>query len=352
MRVAYPYLFDFSASQVGGGLKRLHEYARWFDAHGGASFMVHTGSESLRDEFPRNRFFVVRRTIVNRMLDDFGPVREALTSLGSVPDCYYSYGIPLYQRVGRVNWFHVSNVLPLFRRNVPLTLRARVRLMLLGRRIRRGLRYADVISAESNSSLALLDPEYRDRLFLSVNGSDDELASVGNAQPPAKEPVATVVGTYPHKTLAETYRVFRMLKAKDGRLKLVIFGEANSVPTLLQRDPDVVVKGSRPRTEVIDQLRRSKYYISTTTIENSYNAAAEGIFLADESYISDIGPHRELLTGMPHDRFMMPESGPVLLHVARSQLSGLNLKSWDDVVCAMNARIDASVSTTLQRGKA
>ena len=34
MRIKFPFLFDFAASHSGGGYKRLHEYARWFDGGG------------------------------------------------------------------------------------------------------------------------------------------------------------------------------------------------------------------------------------------------------------------------------------------------------------------------------
>lgn len=345
MKVAHSYLFNFSASPVGGGLKRLHEYARWFDAHGGAWFMVHARCEDLRDQFPRNGFVVVTRSRLARVLDDFGSVRGALRRLGAVPDCYYAYGIPLYERVGRINWFHLSNVLPLAWRSVPLPLGTRLRFSLLGRRIARGLPNADVISAESNASLALMNPMYRDRFFLSVNGSDDELAYVRNPDGLPKDHVATVVGTYPHKALDDSCRVFEMLRAKDDQLKLVVFGDEKGVPRHVRDHPNVVVMGSRSRGEVIEQLRRTMYYISTTYIENSYNAASEGIFLADESYISDIGPHRELLNGMPHDRVAIAGSCRPMLHVVRKSLSGLNLKSWDEVIRQMNVRIQTMVSS-------
>jgi hypothetical protein len=46
-----------------------------------------------------------------------------------------------------------------------------------------------------------------------------------------------------------------------------------------------------------DILRRPRIYMSATHIENSYNAAAEGAFLAQETLTPDIPPHREVLQG-------------------------------------------------------
>jgi hypothetical protein len=105
--------------------------------------------------------------------------------------------------------------------------------------------------------------------------------------------------------------------------------------------------GLLKRSEVIDCLRESKYYISMTFIENSYNAASEGIFLADESYISDIGPHQELLDGIKFTRTYFPGLGRSILHVARHELSGHNLKSWNNVTSEMILRFKQSRSKML-----
>jgi hypothetical protein len=89
---------------------------------------------------------------------------------------------------------------------------------------------------------------------------------------------------------------------------------------------------------LVDCLRKTRFYISTTRVENSYNAAAEGIFFADESYISDIGPHRELLLNAQFDTVSVPGIRQPLLHVHRHRLTGANLKSWETVVGDMIAR--------------
>src|SRR4029453_10582326 len=53
-RLEHDILFNFAASPVGAGLKRLYEYAKWFDAHGGARFIIHPGCESRVRDFRRN----------------------------------------------------------------------------------------------------------------------------------------------------------------------------------------------------------------------------------------------------------------------------------------------------------
>jgi hypothetical protein len=119
----------------------------------------------------------------------------------------------------------------------------------------------------------------------------------------------------------------------------MVFGDATPIPALVRTHPDVMICGERPRGEVIDALRQARYYISTTMIEGSYNAAAEGIFLAAQSYISDIGPHRELLAGQKAERVTLPNVAMPLWRVRRDELSIGSLKTWAQVIAEMNQRI-------------
>ena len=334
-RPAYPFLFNFANSATGGGYKRLFEYARWFNANGGASFVVPARCEGLRAEFPKNVYFFNRqpRYKLQRLLNDRGYLQEVAAVAGT-PDLYYSYGIPLV-RLGRVNWFHLSNVLPLAPRGVPLPAFDHVKLRCLGFLIRRALPAADVISAESRFSLGLFDPEFAARLFLSVNGSDDEIQHWRHPHVAPADEVAMVVGTYSYKAIEDSWKVFDMLRRGSPALRLEIVGEAAAIPARVRADPGVTAAGVLPRPEVIARLLTARYYISTTLIENSYNAASEGVFSAEESYVSDIGPHRELLAGMPADAVIAPGMDRPVLHVRRGELSGAGLKTWAEVIKEM-----------------
>ncbi|WP_257314222.1 hypothetical protein [Geothrix fuzhouensis] len=332
--ICHKYLFNFAASYMGGGRKRLEEYARWFDRRGGAWFIVHPNAISLRDEYPNNRYFFVQQSKFGRFFHDCAYLRGILREIG-IPELYYSYGIPIYGRVGLLNWFHVSNVLPFSWRGIPLSAADRLKFYFLGGLIRRNLRHADIISAESLSSLGLIPSEYEEKLILSVNGSDDELAHLSGGTCGPTESTAVVLGTYSYKALEDCYRIFQMLRERDPDLGLLVIGDKAGVPTVISRDPCTMELGLLPRSEVISCLRKTKYYISATRIENSYNAAAEGIFLAEESYISYIGPHRELLNEESFDIVRIDAVKTPFLHVKRTNLSGKNLKSWDEVVAEM-----------------
>jgi hypothetical protein len=274
---------------------------------------------------------------LERLYKDCGYLGAIAKEIGR-PELYYSYGIPLYFKFGRINWFHLSNVLPLRPNSVHLSLLERLKASYLGKRIRAGLANADVISAESRCSLDMLGASRSERLFLSVNGSDDELLHLQNGYMGERQNVAMVVGTASYKALGESFRVFEILRNTNVGLKLVVIGNPEWVPKSLKGRRDVVIRGLLQRSEVIEALRSASFYISTTRIENSYNAAAEGIFLAEESYISDIGPHRELLRDMDFEEVSVTGVGQSLLHVRRVNLTPANLRSWETVVTQMIER--------------
>ncbi len=346
--VEHRILLNFAASPIGGGFKRLYEYARWFDGHGGAWFIVHPQRASLAREFPRNRYFVAGQSVLQRLVDDAAYLPDILRQTGT-PDCYYSYGIPIPSRCGHLNWFHLSNVLPLGLAGIPSPLKFRIKFGILGWKIRRRLHLADVVSAESRNSLRLMGAVEDDRHVVSVNGSDDELRLLQEGQTGEMDNIATVVGTYWYKGLEDSYHVFDMLRKRNPGLTLVVIGDHSpgarahgmAVPERLRGRPDIRLAGALPRTEVMAYLRRSRYYISTTRVENSWNAASEGAFFVDESYLSDLGPHRELLEGVPFTEEAVPGVSRALLHVRREQMSGANLKTWDTVVAEMLDRMTA-----------
>jgi hypothetical protein len=334
MLVVNKYLFNFSASYSGGGLKRLYEYAKWFDANGGAWFVIHENCKHLRPQFARNHYFVVKQSNLGRLLNDCAYLKS-ITAQTGVPQLYYSYGIPIYTRTGAVNWFHLSNVLTLHHRNIPLPLILLLKQKYLGHRIKENFKNADIISAESNYSLGFIDAKHYGNLFASVNGSDDELMEIRAGGARHTESIAVVVGTNSHKALDDSMAVVEALRSSDQALKLHVIGNEKYIPRALLSDPRVVIRGILPRPEVVSCLRQARYYLSTTLIENSYNAASEGIFLAEESYISDIGPHRELLANERFDEVSVPGLSRRVLHVTRSALKGVNLKSWDIVIMEM-----------------
>ncbi len=329
------YLFNFSASFGGGGFKRLYAYAKWFNQNGGAWFLIHANCHALINEFPNNRFTIANQSKFQRLVNDCGYLRAIQKEINK-PDLYYSYGIPIYYKLGRVNWFHLSNVLPLVAfKGIPIALFDKIKLSYLGRRIKNNYKNADICSAESDFSLSLINSDQCIKRVVAVNGGDDEILLDQTNKNEKKNPIAIVVGTYRYKSLNDAYAVFEWLREKDHNLKLMIIGNEQHIPSNIKKHNHVILKGILQQNEVINYLQTSKYYISTTYIENSYNAASEGIFFAEESYISDIGPHRELMTDLSFERISVPKMKRPMLHIKKDNLSVLNLKTWDTVIKEM-----------------
>ncbi|MBW2660877.1 MAG: glycosyltransferase [Deltaproteobacteria bacterium] len=332
------FLFNFSASYGGGGLKRLMAYSSWFNEHGGASFIVNDRLKGIDKQFPVNKYLFLRQSRFSRVINYSSQLNNLIADTGAI-DLYYSYGMPLPRKVSRVSWFHLSNVLPLTKEIVPLPLKRRLEMLLLGFLINSCLKYADVISAESDTSIGLFDKLLSHKLFISVNGSDDEISAyengVGAGVNRDAENIAVAVGTYYYKCIDDVYKVYSHLLKSNPSLRLIIIGAREYIPSYVLKDHHVVAKGFLSQSEVCDLMRRSKYYITSTIIENSYNAASEGAFLARESFISDIGPHRELLKGANYERLDNLGTRVACLHVKSTDLDPRNLKSWDQVIGEM-----------------
>jgi hypothetical protein len=335
MSVKYRFLFNFSVTRTGGGLKRLSEYANWFNQKGGAWFIIHQSCISLAEEFPNNSYYVVKQSQIQRVFNDCNYLPNIIKDIKK-PDLYYSYGIPVYSKIGNVNWFHMSNVLPLNSMKMGLSFFDRyVKVPMLRSKILKNYINADVISAESNNSLNMINSRIDKKMVLSVNGSDDELKFMECAQPIEKDNIAVIVGTQKYKELLDSYIIFESLKEKNSLLKLYVIGDKGAIPSQLVKNESVILMGVLEQSEVINCLKRARFYISTTRIENSFNAASEGVFLSDESYISDIGPHQELLEDEVFQRVTFPLLSNNVLHAKRINLLGKNIKPWNDVIIEM-----------------
>ena len=341
MKIAYKYLFNFSSSYTGGGLKRLYEYAKWFNENGGCYIIIHPKSQKIMEEFQNNHFFIIRQLKLNRLLNDCSYLPSIQKKIGKI-DFYYSYGIPIYYQLAKVNWFHLSNILPIYSKGMPLSFFDRhVRLKILGWKIKENFKNANIISAESDNSLSLINIKETEKLFLSINGNDDsELSIFNNRLKLIRDDIATVVGTQTYKAIIDSYYIFDMLWRKNNKLKMVIIGDTHSIPALLKNNNRVIITGVISKKDVAGYLKRSKYFITTTLIENSSNATCEGVIMAGESYISDIGPHQELLHGEDYKYLSIPNVNQSIICVNGDKIEGKNLKPWLDVISEMIDKVN------------
>lgn len=332
------YLFNFSASYSRAGLKRLLAYSKWFNENGGARFIVNYRLKEIENTFPENHYHFLRQNSLERALNYSHQLNRFIAEAGAI-DLYYSYAIPLPYKPGRANWFHLGNVLLLTNKIMYVPLRRYLELQLLELLTKNGLRHADIISAESESSLELFNKSLRTKLVVSVNGSDDEIEvfkeRLNLKSTSEVDNIAVAVGTHRYKCIDDVYKTYVHLRQSNPGMRLFIVGEKEDIPSYILKDNLVILQGLLSQPQVCTLLKSAKYYITSTIIENSYNAASEGAYLAREAFVSDIGPHRELLKGMKFKVVDNLNTRVASFHVHRKDLSVNNLKSWDQVIVDM-----------------
>ena len=336
-------VFNFSVSFSGGGLTRLNGFASWFNDHGGANFLIHPACAGVKKLFPKNRYMVVDISRVQRLFCDFKYLDMMLEKWGN-PDFYYSYGIPIMSSVGRFNWLHINNILPISKKRIPLASLDLFKRVLLGPQLQRSASSVDVISVESVYSKLMLGSALAAKTLVSVNGANEQITELGRPQRDSSIPVAVVVGTWRYKAIADSIQVFDYLRLKEPNLRLRIFGPSKTVPRKVFRRPEILVEGVNSRDNILNVMKTARYYISTTLLENSYLAASEGMFMAENSIVSDIGPHRELLDGEAYKTVSIPKVKTRLLVTRRDQLTGRNLCTWDDVIKSMLTKMGIIMS--------
>ena len=323
-------LFNFSVSTGGGGLKRLEEYSRWFEASGGSNFIVSPLIiKKISQTYPANNYFSAYQNSFDRVFRDQSYIKHLPLDFKQL-EFYFSYGIPVYSKLAKKNWFHISNVAP-FKKDIEKNLRDMLRYPILKYKFLKNLNVPEFISAESNSSFDLLPQKYKDRFICLLNGSDDEIENSNKAY--QAEDFAVAVGTHPYKRIDRVVECFRVLQKDYGLKKLYIYGSYSDLDRKLLNNKDVQFMGLQPRSEVIKSISSSKFYISCTTVENSFNAASEGVFLSENSLISDIGPHKELLKDEIKKVVMI--DGQNMFMVTKNQLRLKNVLSWDCIIKIM-----------------
>jgi hypothetical protein len=322
-------LFNFSSSYTGGGLKRLISFSEWFDSRGGAIFIVHEKSKVHLLTYKNNTYFYINLSKFKKVLNSHKYLIDIVNSIG-VPYMYYSYSVPIPFKVGSINWFHLSNVLPLISHSgYGLSLFRSIELKWLGKLFKKSYKNAQVLSAESDYSLNLLPSSSKYVGIVSPNGSDKEIELFGQSREHKVNNIAVIVGTFFYKDLKASYRVFLKLKEKHKELKMVIVGISSMIPSEIASDKSIVVTGEIRHEEVIILLSAAKFYINTSKFENSWNSASEGVLLANESYISRIEPHFELVKTIANNNYVFDGD---LIHVKRKNISVEKLMDWSDII--------------------
>ena len=95
------FLFNFSVSTGGGGLKRLEEYSRWFEASGGSNFIVSPLIiKKISQTYPANNYFSAYQNSFDRVFRDQSYIKHLPLDFKQL-EFYFSYGIPVYSKLAK-----------------------------------------------------------------------------------------------------------------------------------------------------------------------------------------------------------------------------------------------------------
>jgi glycosyltransferase involved in cell wall biosynthesis len=326
----FDVIFDFSASPVGGGLRRLHEYYLFFiESKYRVLFLIHPSLSHLYKSSGTVVIKSLRRPVLGRLFRDEVFVKP----FKNLAPCFFSYGIPLYSRICDLNWFHVSNLLPFTYRSCTVKTRSKPKNWLLARRFRHGAPFADIVSAESRYSLS----RYADwcgspkKCILLQNGAE---TISGAASFAARLPIAITVGVEPYKRLDRVYEEFLRLKKSEGVEKLQIIGRADKVPAKVRNADNVIVTGFLSREDFINKYRTSKYFISASEVENSSNVVLEAVQYGLLCRLSRIPSHLEMFIPEALPSASVPDAAS-FFSADYSLIRKEILKGWREIIVEM-----------------
>ena len=294
------WLFNFSSSWVGGGLIRTIETVRWFDNNMGAYFILNDRIKDKISKYNNNKYFFVSDNKMKRLFSDGYYIPKIIAEIGR-PDVYFSYGIPVFNNIAKINWFHISNALTLKTDNISLPLKTRIQMLILKRRIIKSIKYTHIATGESEFSVNLLKEHINKRNLkchydVLPNGYDiNTLKEIVNKKREVLSKYAVTIGTYKYKKVKVAIELFHQIKEANNLKKLVIVGRTNNIPKSVINDKFVEIKPSLSRKNLLSLLYSAEYYISASQIENSSNAVLEALLLSKNIILSDIPSHNEML---------------------------------------------------------
>jgi len=335
MNKTQKWLFNFSSSTVGGGLIRILETIKWFDSNNGSYFIVNYRIKDLVSKYNKNnKYFFVSDNKFKRLLSDGYYIPRIIDEIG-IPDVYFSYGIPVFKEIGRINWFHISNALTLKTDKISLPLKTLIQMMILKKRIIKSIRYTDIATGESEFSINLLKQEAGKRNFkchydVLPNGYNiKSIKEIVNKKRELLLKYAVSIGTYKYKKIEVALELFHHIKEANNLKKFIIVGSAINIPRSVINDKFVEIVPSMSRENLLNLLYNAEYYISASQIENSSNAVLEALLLSKNIILSNIPSHNEMLRSFKTKKIMI--NNITFNSVENIDHNKVEAISWDQV---------------------
>jgi glycosyltransferase involved in cell wall biosynthesis len=328
----YDIIFDFTASPGGGGKKRAEAYATEMESRGlNTLFLLNSRLPPLRRKLKNVEIEYVTKGSVERFLNDQKRVRQ----LSGNARWYFAYGIPVYRRIGERNWFHLSNVLPFARGRYSASISLKLKMGLLGWRVRMGSGNIDQFSAESVFGTR----RFRDFTGVKMegvllrNGIDESADDPLNRSEAHTPGYAIAIGTYSYKRLDRVLDVFMNMERSMDLRTLKIVGNIGGVPRSMRRNPRVELMGTIELQQVYRLLGTAKLFISASEIENSSNAVLEALSRDTKTVLSCIPSHAEMVDRQGSESLVL--NGMEYVVVEKRNLVPEYRTTWSQVVDTM-----------------
>lgn len=328
------WLFNFSSSYVGGGLIRTIETVKWFDNNMGACFIINSKIKNKVMKLnKKNKYFFIKESKILRLLNDGYYLSKIVKEIGR-PDIYFSYGIPVFNDLANINWFHISNALTLKTKGISLPFVKRVQMWILKKRIVNSMKNTNIVTGESEFSVNLLRSENKNlNCFYDIfpNGFDISLLrNVLEKERKELDKYGITIGTFTYKNIEVALKLFHQIRKKNNLKKFIIIGDPLQVPRFIISDKFVEFRSNISREELFDLLYNSEFYISASQIENSSIAALEALLLSKNIILSNIPSHNEMLKNLKPKKIYL-ESSNTNFNLLENLNRNFHAASWTDI---------------------
>lgn len=338
MKKSHIWLFNFSSSWNGGGLKRVLETVKWFDINYGANFILNKKVEKKVNVYnKKNKYFFVSQNKLKRLFFDGYYLNEIIEEIGK-PDIYFSYGIPIFYDIATINWFHISNALTLKTKNISLPFLKRIQMLILRDRVIKSMKHADISSGESEFSIELLKNRLKIKnvkCFYEVlpNGYDiEQLKDIQKYNRRSTYNYAITIGTYNYKRIKTVFKLFLNLKKTHNLEKLYIVGSSDQIPRSLKNHKHIEIFDTIPTKQLYLLLYNAEYYLSASQIENSSIAVIEALILTRNLILSNIPSHVEMVRNFKTKKLFIDNSNSEFITLKESDKDSKFIPiSWTDV---------------------
>jgi glycosyltransferase involved in cell wall biosynthesis len=329
----YDIIFDFSSSPIGGSLRRLLAFTIFFTKSDlKVKFLIHPSAVQIVKDVDCQSYEIVHKTILDKIFFSTGYLKKYKKRT----KWFFSYGIPIKNKIGIKNWLHISNVLPISQKKISTGLINKLKILLQRFYFKKYSINPDIVSGESTFTLN----EYEMLVgkissFLLPNGITP--INIDNINCTMEfihgKNYAVAVGTASYKRIDKTFQLFREIKDKNSLGMLIIVGHKNNVSKALQRRADIHIVSDLSDEEYFRLLKNARVFISTSEIENSSCAVLEAALYVKTCYLSIIPSHMEM---MNEEFYIERYSDDVFKLEKRNEVDKLiSYYSWNDTIRKM-----------------